>query len=370
MPAKRTRTARTARSTPASTSADNPTTEQTAPEAPADSSLETGPDVELAAPDAPTVDTTTDEAPASSPELARTIEYILDRTPAPAPMLDSTNSVHTPRGIVTAFSFARPEPPARTTGWRHLPEEVWPRDRIRVAPWNDRVRKIPAAKFAKLIGLLKSYGIAGTLNVRAEDGLLIGASQRFTAMCQIIDRVYEEYPYNDAARDRELERLGVAGGMFRVSPILGMPDSIAAAFSIALNNREAQGDFDPVGLAEALSLIDGEGLDLTTTGFDLEQAESLLTWEPDETKQGGAKAQGAEPPADEKPAARKRAAAEKKPARFTDAGDCTLAARALYQLANIEPGRATIIRAAALAMRKDAAQLEGQDPDTITDDNA
>jgi hypothetical protein len=56
-----------------------------------------------------------------------------------------------------------------------------------------------------------------------------------------------------------------------VSPILGIPDADALALNVLLNNREAQGEFDPMGLAEALSALDAHGFDVTDTGFTLEQ---------------------------------------------------------------------------------------------------
>jgi hypothetical protein len=44
-------------------------------------------------------------------------------------------------------------------------------DRIRPAPYNERVRRMPPRKLAALRAGLEKFGLAGTFLVRAEDGL-------------------------------------------------------------------------------------------------------------------------------------------------------------------------------------------------------
>lgn len=205
-----------------------------------------------------------------------------------------------------AYALTAPEPPQRLTGWRHLPPERWRPDRIRPAPYNDKVRRMAPTKLARLRAGIERFGLAGTFLVRAEDGLLIGGHRRFEIALALI----EEH----AGDMGELERLNLFGrvaGVSRVgrdhvgdfvgvsiavSPILGIPDAEALALNILLNNREAQGEFAPMGLAEALSALDANGFDVTDTGFSVAEVGSLVTWEPDDTREGGAKAAGADVP--------------------------------------------------------------------------
>jgi hypothetical protein len=206
---------------------------------------------------------------------------------------------------VNPYALTAPEPPQRVTGWHHLPAERWRPDRIRPAAYNDRVRRMPPRKVAALRAGLVKFGFAGTFLVRAEDGLLIGGHRRFEIALALIreyagdlDQLRRLNLYGTIVgkgRDGYLD--GLYGVSLAVSPILGIPDADALALNILLNNREAQGEFEPMGLAEALSALDGAGFDVTDTGFTVEQVESLVTWEPDDTREGGAKAAGAEAPA-------------------------------------------------------------------------
>jgi hypothetical protein len=194
------------------------------------------------------------------------------------------------------FALAPLEPPARTIGWRHLPPERWTPERIHPAPYNAKIRRLPPAKLLRLRRGLLEFGWAGTFIVRAEDGMLIGGAQRYALALEAI---------RDRGRDLpEMVRLNLAdphdgrGPTLAVSPVLGIPDAKALALNILLNNREAQGEFAPMGLAEAFAELDGHGFDVTDTGYDLEQVAALVTWEADDTKNGGAKAAGAEPATD------------------------------------------------------------------------
>jgi hypothetical protein len=274
--------------------------------------------------------------------------------------------------------FAPPEPPQRSRGWRHLPEERWSADRIHPAPYNAKVRRMAPEKFAKLVAGLRRFGLAGTLNVRAEDGMLLGGEHRFRAARQLIDEIRAAGGEDE---ESELERIGVAGGLFRVSPILGIPDAEAAALAVLLNNREAQGDFDPMGLSELLSELDGVGFDVVDTGFDLVQVESLVTWEPDVTREGGAKSAGADRPRPEpgeqsattpRTGKRKGGRTRSMPAiddeatesDLFDEADYTLAARALHRLADAEPSSADAIHALADRFTA-AANVAGAGPLTF-----
>lgn len=172
----------------------------------------------------------------------------------------------------------RAESPGIDQTWEHLPPERWTPDRIKPQKWNPR-KPMSAASRAALKRGLAFYGLAGGLNVRAEDGLLIGGHQRYLLACELIAEHIDDPEW--------LERKNFTGGTIAVNPIRGMPDQVAMALNVLLNNREAQGEFDMPALAELVSYLDAEGFDATLTGFGETSLEDILTWapEPSETRE-------------------------------------------------------------------------------------
>jgi len=122
---------------------------------------------------------------------------------------------------------------------------------------------------------MQFYGWVGGATVRIEDGMLIGGHQRYAVAIEIIAELT-----NAGAPEEMFQRLNLDGGRIPVNPIKGMPDKVAYALNIMLNNREAQGEFHVPSLAELVSYLDGEGFDATLTGYDGDELEDLLTWTP------------------------------------------------------------------------------------------
>lgn len=156
--------------------------------------------------------------------------------------------------------------------WVHLPGEYWEPEQIHPQPWNPRKPMSATARESLKRGVA-FYGLAGGLNVRVEDGMLIGGHQRFSVACELIREHLHEPEW--------LAQKNMPGGKIPVNPIRGMPDKVAMAFNAMLNNKEAQGEWDMPKLAELASFLDGEGFDATLMGFGTESLEDILTWTPD-----------------------------------------------------------------------------------------
>lgn len=155
-------------------------------------------------------------------------------------------------------------------GWKHLPREYWPTERFVLADYNPR--SISDEAFEELVREIEYFGLAGGLDARAEDGLMIGGHQRYRAANVLLVR--------HASSPAQLERMNMPGGKIPVNPIAGMPDNVAAAFNVALNNPRLQGDYDMPKLRELLSDLDANGFDATLTGFSLPEIGDIITWQP------------------------------------------------------------------------------------------
>jgi 16S rRNA G966 N2-methylase RsmD len=164
-----------------------------------------------------------------------------------------------------------PPPPTPEPTWEHLPVEYWDPDRIKPQPWNPRKPFTPEQR-ARLKRALSFYGLAGGLNVRIEDGMLIGGHKRYEVACELITEHLDDATW--------LQRRNFTGGRIPVTPIRGMPDKVALAFNVMLNNREAQGEWNMPALSELLSYLDGEGFDATLTGYNEDELKDILTWAP------------------------------------------------------------------------------------------
>jgi ParB-like chromosome segregation protein Spo0J len=118
-------------------------------------------------------------------------------------------------------------------------------DSLRPAPYNPRRMGRRALK--RLAALLDRHGFVAPVIARREDRLVIGGHQRIEA---------------NRLRQRPDQRVPV---LF----LAGIDDEQAKALNIALNNRQAQGQFDPPRLAELLAELASGDLDLpAATGFD------------------------------------------------------------------------------------------------------
>jgi DNA modification methylase len=179
---------------------------------------------------------------------------------------------NTPRSEPSAIG-AEPKPAASSleVTWRHGNQERWEPERIKPQPWNPRKPFTPEQR-ARLKRGLEFFGMAGGLNVRAEDGVLIGGHKRYEILCELITEHLDDPAW--------LEKRNLVGGTIPVNPIIGMPDKVAMALNVMLNNREAQGEFHMPALSELVSYLDSEGFDATLTGYDDEALKDILTWAP------------------------------------------------------------------------------------------
>jgi ParB-like chromosome segregation protein Spo0J len=126
-------------------------------------------------------------------------------------------------------------------------------------PWPRNPRKITTEAKARLWRVLDRFGLVEPLVVRGETDHLLGGHQR---------RAW--------AMERKLEAVPVVRRY-------GYSDHEAEALNVALNNRDAAGEWDLRPLTEILSDLDAFGFDATVTGFDLPALGRLLTltWTPD-----------------------------------------------------------------------------------------
>lgn len=172
-------------------------------------------------------------------------------------------------GSVFGFekNMASEDPPARK---EFHAREYWEPKRIKPAQYNV-ARKISDAQFQELKCGIEHFGLLGGLDVRAEDGLMIGGHQRRKAVLELIEE--------NRGFPEKLANMNLPGGKIPVSPIAGLSDAEAALLNVRLNNLEAQGEFDMPNLAALLSDIDSLGFDATLSGFRGDRLEEILTFE-------------------------------------------------------------------------------------------
>lgn len=133
-------------------------------------------------------------------------------------------------------------------------EHVAPTD-LMPAPYNPRT--MDGESRQRLESSLRTFGLVDPIVARRTDRLVIGGHQRLAA--------------------------AIAIGLETVPVIFldDLDDDKAAALNVALNNPNAQGEWDMAKLVEVLSELDAHGFDATMTGFDDKQLEKLLTWSAD-----------------------------------------------------------------------------------------
>jgi DNA modification methylase len=159
-----------------------------------------------------------------------------------------------------------------------LPREYWKPSQLKPAAYNV-TRKMSDEQFQELKRGIEHFGLLGGLDVRAEDGLMIGGHQRRRACLELIEE--------NRDNAEKLASMNLPEGKIPVSPIKGLTDAEAALLNIRLNNKEAQGEWDMPNLAEFLSELDGLGFDATLSGFRGDKLEEILTFEeePSETRE-------------------------------------------------------------------------------------
>jgi DNA modification methylase len=121
-----------------------------------------------------------------------------------------------------------------------------------VKPWPKNPRKISPEAKARLWKILDRFGLREPLTVRAETKHLLGGHRR-----------------HEWALARGLETIPVVKHR-------GLSDEEAEALNVALNNREAQGEFDLGPLADILSELQLKGFDATLTGFGTDDVKRML----------------------------------------------------------------------------------------------
>ena len=140
------------------------------------------------------------------------------------------------------------------------------------APYNDEVRTMTVGARAKLRASLEVFGFVEPILVNTRTGWIVGGHRRTEVA---IEMGLEVVPVVERDLDPEQEK----------------------ALSILLNNREAQGDFDPAGLLATLATFEDTPL-LELAGFDYDQYQALQLAQAAATKTGR---EGYTPPLPESP---------------------------------------------------------------------
>ena len=126
-------------------------------------------------------------------------------------------------------------------------------DSLKPAPYNPREMTQDALQ--RLATLIDSHGWVDPIIARREDSLVIGGHQRLKA---------------NLIRETPDEKVPVVF-------LDGVSDEKAKALNIALNNNEAQGDYDYPMLADLLQEIDTGELDIPAlTGFSEDDIGKLV----------------------------------------------------------------------------------------------
>jgi hypothetical protein len=144
------------------------------------------------------------------------------------------------------------------TNDRRLEVRVMPTASLREAPYNPRRRLAPTDRaYKKLTASLCEFGLVEPLVWNELSGYLVGGHTRLAIL-------------------RDLGVAEVPVSVVQLSP------EREKALNVILNNREAQGRFDPERLADILEEL-GTLPELELTGFDLRDISSLRLGPPRDT---------------------------------------------------------------------------------------
>ena len=159
------------------------------------------------------------------------------------------------------------------------------RDFVRVSPealvptdWNPRKIKPQNRLRLKRILLENGY-VGGVVAWRGPMGMeLVGGHQRLGVIRECIADTENggSFEFGSKVYDRDaLKELGFL--ILNVCVLSECSREEAAALCVALNNQDAQGEYDQKLLTDLVSTLDANGFDATLTGFDEVLLASMLT---------------------------------------------------------------------------------------------
>lgn len=119
-------------------------------------------------------------------------------------------------------------------------------------PFEGNPRRITDAELRRLERSVRRWGLREPIVARREDGLVVGGHQRLRVARRL---GYDQVP---------------------VAWVEGLSDEDAAALNVALNNPQAQGDWDERKLSELVAALRDGGYDLEHTGFTDGRLQELL----------------------------------------------------------------------------------------------